>query len=144
MITLSVRVTTSLLTPILEDVRRRAAERRVRMPLSALRAEVSPDSSRRERLLAALRGELPEWIPMAGHCDPYNQPSREGMDPDLAEARSLLAAGRGDALHLGRQRAARAVELDDQDGADVAGQARRVHAVFHCLDRSLVEDLEGR
>jgi len=36
--------------------------------------------------LKVLRHERPDWIPLTGHCDPYNQPSREGMDPALAEA----------------------------------------------------------
>jgi hypothetical protein len=40
----------------------------------------------RENLLKVLRHERPEWIPVTGHCDPYNQPSREGMDPVLATA----------------------------------------------------------
>ncbi len=39
----------------------------------------------RENLLRVLRGEQPEWIPVTGHCDPYNQPSKLGMDPDLAQ-----------------------------------------------------------
>jgi hypothetical protein len=38
----------------------------------------------RENLFKVFRHEKPEWIPVAGHCDPYNQPSREGMDPGLA------------------------------------------------------------
>ena len=33
-----------------------------------------------------LRHETPEWLPITGHCDPYNQPNREGMDPALAAA----------------------------------------------------------
>jgi hypothetical protein len=40
----------------------------------------------RENLLKVLRHERPDWIPVTGHCDPYNQPSREGMDPALADA----------------------------------------------------------
>lgn len=40
----------------------------------------------RENLLKVFRHESPEWIPLAGHCDPYNQPSREGMEPALAES----------------------------------------------------------
>jgi len=40
----------------------------------------------RENLLKVFHHEKPDWIPIAGHCDPYNQPSREGMDPELAEA----------------------------------------------------------
>lgn len=38
----------------------------------------------RENLLRIFRHETPEWIPICGHCDPYNQPSRDGMDPELA------------------------------------------------------------
>jgi hypothetical protein len=40
----------------------------------------------RENLLAAFRHQRPEWIPVTGHVDPYNQPNREGMDPELAKA----------------------------------------------------------
>ena len=42
--------------------------------------------SRRENLLRVFRHQKPAWIPITGHVDPYNQPSREGMDPELAEA----------------------------------------------------------
>jgi hypothetical protein len=37
-------------------------------------------------MLRVLRHERPEWIPLVGHVDPYNQPSRESMDPALATA----------------------------------------------------------
>lgn len=40
----------------------------------------------RENMLRVLRGDVPEWLPVTGHCDPYNQPSRDGMDPELVEA----------------------------------------------------------
>jgi len=40
----------------------------------------------RENLLRVLRHETPEWIPVCGHVDPYNQPHKAGMDPALAEA----------------------------------------------------------
>jgi hypothetical protein len=40
----------------------------------------------RANLLKVFRHEIPEWIPVAGHCDPYNQPNRSGMDPALAAA----------------------------------------------------------
>lgn len=40
----------------------------------------------RENILRIFRHETPEWTPVAGHCDPYNQPNREGMDPALAAA----------------------------------------------------------
>lgn len=42
--------------------------------------------TRRENLLKIFRHEAPEWLPVTGHCDPYNRPSREGMDPELGEA----------------------------------------------------------
>jgi len=39
----------------------------------------------RENLLRVFRREMPEWIPIAGHVDPYNQPNRAGMDPALVK-----------------------------------------------------------
>lgn len=39
----------------------------------------------RENLLKVFQHETPEWIPIAGHCDPYNQPNRDGMDPELSK-----------------------------------------------------------
>ncbi len=42
--------------------------------------------TRRENMLAVFRHERPRWLPVSGHCDPYNQPNREGMDPELARA----------------------------------------------------------
>ena len=39
----------------------------------------------RENQLTAFRHGMPEWIPVVGHCDPYNQPHKRGMDPVLAE-----------------------------------------------------------
>jgi hypothetical protein len=47
----------------------------------------------RENLLAALRGEPHEWIPIVGHVDPYNQPNRRGMDPDLDRALGVVRWG---------------------------------------------------
>ncbi len=38
----------------------------------------------RENLRRVLRREMPEWVPIPGHCDPYNQPNKAGMDPALA------------------------------------------------------------
>ena len=43
-------------------------------------------TTRRENILKIFRHETPEWIPLTGHVDPYNQPNREGMGPELAEA----------------------------------------------------------
>ena len=42
--------------------------------------------TRRENLLRVFRHERPDWVPIVGHVDPYNQPSRQGMDPALAQA----------------------------------------------------------
>jgi len=49
----------------------------------------------RENLLKVFRHEKPEWIPVAGHVDPYNQPSREGMDPGLARDLGTIQWGNG-------------------------------------------------
>ena len=40
----------------------------------------------RENLLKVLKGARPSWIPITGHCDPYNQPSKKDMNPELAKA----------------------------------------------------------
>lgn len=40
----------------------------------------------RENLMKVFRHETPDWLPLTGHVDPYNQPNREGMDPELAAA----------------------------------------------------------
>jgi len=40
----------------------------------------------RENLLRICGHGRPEWIPLVTHVDPYNQPNRDGMDPELAEA----------------------------------------------------------
>ncbi len=40
----------------------------------------------RQNLLKIFCHEAPDWIPVCGHVDPYSQPSREGMDPELAAA----------------------------------------------------------
>jgi len=40
----------------------------------------------RENLLRVLRHEMPDWIPIVGHVDNYNQPSREGLPAPLADA----------------------------------------------------------
>lgn len=40
----------------------------------------------RQNLLRVLNHTVPGWLPVTGHCDPYNRPSREGMDPALERA----------------------------------------------------------
>lgn len=39
--------------------------------------------TKRKNLLKVFKHESPEWIPVIGHIDPYNQPNREKMDPEL-------------------------------------------------------------
>lgn len=38
----------------------------------------------RENLCEVLRHGEPQWVPVCGHCDPYNQPNKRGMHADLA------------------------------------------------------------
>ncbi|MHC4714374.1 MAG: uroporphyrinogen decarboxylase family protein [Planctomycetota bacterium] len=39
----------------------------------------------RENLLKVFSHQVPDWIPIVGHVDPYNRPSMEGMGPELRE-----------------------------------------------------------
>ena len=43
-------------------------------------------TTRRQNMLSIFKHQRPEWVPITGHCDPYNQPNREGMAPELAKA----------------------------------------------------------
>ena len=48
----------------------------------------------RENILGVFRHETPRWTPICGHCDPWNQPSREDIHAELADAtRSVGWAG---------------------------------------------------
>ena len=49
--------------------------------------------TRRENLLKVFRHEVPEWIPIFGHVDAYNQPDRTGMDEELARSLGPLDWG---------------------------------------------------
>jgi hypothetical protein len=49
----------------------------------------------RENLLKVFRHETPDWLPVFGHVDPYNQPNRDGMDPALAKALGTVQWGDG-------------------------------------------------
>lgn len=59
-------------------------------------------TTRRENMLKIFRHETPEWVPVTGHCDPYNQPNREGMDPELAEALGEVQWGDTSTIALSR------------------------------------------
>lgn len=56
----------------------------------------------RENLLKVFRHEQPEWIPVWAHCDPYNQPGRENMDPELARALGTVKWSDGSSAVLSR------------------------------------------
>lgn len=85
----------------------------------------------RENLLRVFKGEPPEWIPVTGHCDPYNQPSKQGMDPQLAKAlanvqwadESTVAFSRylgldiADLCYCGVSQRQRQVKIDSQKDA---------------------------
>lgn len=47
----------------------------------------------RENLLEVFAHRRPQWLPVTGHCDPYNQPNREGMDAALAAALGQVGWG---------------------------------------------------
>lgn len=49
----------------------------------------------RENILTVFRHAKPEWIPVSCHVDPYNQPGREDMDPELAKAMPKVEWGDG-------------------------------------------------
>ena len=69
------------------------------------------------------RHEIPEWIPVVGHVDPYNQPNREGMDPELAKALGTVQWGDGStrifSQHLG-------LDVMDFFGPPVTSKRRKV------------------
>jgi len=81
----------------------------------------------RENLLRVLRHEVPEWVPVAGHVDPYNQPNRAGMDPELAEALKDVQW-----LDMSTITFSRCLGLDLMDfyGAPIADRRRRVETEY--------------
>lgn len=56
----------------------------------------------RENLLKALNHEIPERVPILCHVDPYNQPSREGIDPELDRELGEVKWGDGAGTKLSR------------------------------------------
>ncbi|MBS3762666.1 MAG: hypothetical protein KGZ25_05090 [Planctomycetes bacterium] len=88
--------------------------------------------TRRENLLTAMRGGMPEWIPITGHVDPYNQPSRENMDPELAEALGTLRWGDDSTVLFSKY-----LDLDVMDwfsGAPVRSMRQNVSVETHRED----------
>jgi len=77
----------------------------------------------RENLMAVLRHEKPAWIPVACHVDPYNQPGREGMDPELAKAMPKVEWGDGSTATLSRYLG---LDIMDFFGPPVKSKRRKV------------------
>jgi hypothetical protein len=63
--------------------------------LEKRKAKGNAMSTPRENLLKVFRHETPDWLPVFGHVDPYNQPHRDGMDPALAKALGTVQWGDG-------------------------------------------------
>lgn len=84
--------------------------------------------TRRENLQRALRHEVPEWIPFAGHADPYNQPARDGMAPELAAALGTVRWGDRSTVAFSRH-----LELDIMDwfSGSLTKRRRRVTIEHH-------------
>jgi indole-3-glycerol phosphate synthase len=80
------------LHPILEDVRRRAAERRALQPIEALRAELRPDPTRRERFRAALQAPGLSIVAEIKRRSPSAGALAQEVDP-LVQARAYAAGG---------------------------------------------------
>ena len=77
----------------------------------------------RENLLAVFGQGVPEWIPLVTHVDPYNQPSREGMSPDLADAMGTVRWRDENTVRLSRYLG---LDVMDYVGEPVRVQRRKV------------------
>lgn len=77
----------------------------------------------RENLLKIFRHEKPDWIPLYGHVDPYNQPNREGMDPNLAAALGTVQWCDQSTIHFSRYLG---IDIMDYQGAPVRTTRRKV------------------
>lgn len=77
----------------------------------------------RENLLRVLRHEQPAWVPVSGHCDPYNQPNQEGMDPALKAQLANVQWGDESTVNFSRF-----LHLDITDfyGAPITARQRKV------------------
>ncbi|NQU12432.1 hypothetical protein HQ590_16675 [bacterium] len=79
--------------------------------------------TRRENLLQVLRGETPDWVPVTGHCDPYNQPRQCGMDPALAAALANVEWSDESTIVFSRYLG---LDIADWFGPPITGRQRQV------------------
>lgn len=79
--------------------------------------------TRRENLLRVLRAEKPEWVPVTGHCDPYNQPSKRGMDPGLAAKLANVQWGDQSTIDFSRYLG---LDITDLYGPPIQGRPKKV------------------
>jgi hypothetical protein len=77
----------------------------------------------RANLLRTLRHERPEWIPVGGHVDPYNQPHQRGMDPALAAALREVRWNDESTVAFSRYLG---LDITDLFGAPLRSESRRV------------------
>lgn len=87
---------------VLGELHRRLQEGEIDHARGEPKREGSRMISARENLLRVFRGERPEWIPINGHVDQYNQPDRTGMDPELDAALGTVRWGDDSAIVFSR------------------------------------------
>ncbi|MGB2615009.1 MAG: uroporphyrinogen decarboxylase family protein [Phycisphaerae bacterium] len=78
----------------------------------------------RENLLCVLAGRRPEWIPVTGHCDPYNQPNKMGMDAALAAALANVQWGDESTITFSRYLG---LDIADWFGPPLRSRQQKVH-----------------
>lgn len=77
----------------------------------------------RANLLEVFRHGTPEWTPLVGHCDPYNQPAKRDMAPDLARALAQVQWGDESTVAFSRHLG---LDIADWCGVRLAEQHEKV------------------
>ena len=77
----------------------------------------------RENLLAVFGQGTPRWMPLVTHVDPYNQPNRDGMAPELAAAMGTVQWRDENTVRLSRYLG---LDIMDYVGEPVRVQRRSV------------------
>ena len=81
----------------------------------------------RENLLAVFGQGTPSWMPLVTHVDPYNQPNRAGMAPELAAAMGTVQWRDENTVRLSRYLG---LDVMDYVGGPVRIQRRNVTVEF--------------